>query len=162
LHPAVELVRLDDDLDALLRPAPSVGDLAELVRLCEELGFTVRLASFKPFDLPAVMTYPADAETVRHAASALDQGLFPPGFSGLVKGFVERRQAEGGDVGTLHLNANCPLIRHLASPEFAAPRKQAALAVIASFARLFCGRMLEASSAMSDLRTLQRSLDQLL
>ena len=64
LHAEVRLVQLDADLDVLLRPAPA-GELAELVRLCEELGFTVRVSSFKPADLPAVMTYAADAETLR-------------------------------------------------------------------------------------------------
>ena len=160
LHPEVTLVRLDDDLDTLLRPAP-VGELAELARLGEELGFSVVVSSFKPIDLPAVMTYPADAETLHDATAALADGLFPEGFSGLVRGYVEQRRAVVDDRGTLHLNATCPLIRRLASPQVPLPRKQAALAVIAYFARLFCGRMLDASQAVADLGAWQRSLDRL-
>lgn len=160
LHSEVQLVRLDDDLNALLRPAAR-GELADLVQLCEELGFTVRVASFKPADLPAVMTYPADAEAVRGAAAALDDGLFPDGFSGLMRGYVEQRRLDGGDEGTLHLNAACPLIRRLATAEVNPARKQAVLAVIAYFARLFCGRMLDASQAAADIAVWQRSLDRL-
>lgn len=160
LRPGVTLVRLDDDLDALLRPAPP-GELAELVRLCEELGFAVRAASFRPADLPAVMTYPADAETLRDAAAGLEEGAFPDGFSDLVRGYVDRQRGRTGDAGTLHLNAACPLIRRLASEGIGPARKQAALAVIAYFARLFCGRMLDASRATADLGAWQRSLDKL-
>ena len=160
LHPGVTLVRLDDDLEPLLRPAPP-GELTELVRLCEELGFAVRAASFRPTSLPAVMTYPADAEMVRDAARALEHGAIPDGFSGLLHGYVERRQGDPGQAGMLHLNAACPLIRRLASSEVAPARKQAALAVVAYFARLFCGRMLDASRAVADLDVWQRSLDRL-
>jgi molecular chaperone HtpG len=161
LHPEVKLVRLDDDLQALLRPVPT-GDFGELIRLCEELGFSVEVSSFKPADFPAVMTYPAGAETLRDVSSSIAEGLFPVGFSGLMKGFVdERRTAPSDDRGTLHLNATCPLIRRLAASEVAPARKQAAMAVIAHFARLFCGRMLDASQATSDLGAWQRSLDHL-
>jgi molecular chaperone HtpG len=160
LHPQVTLVRLDDDPASLLRPGP-VGELADLVRLCEELGFHTRVASFKPADVPAVMTYSANAETVREAASALEQGLFPDGFSGLMRGYVEQQRAASAETGTLYLNAACPLIRRLASPEVRPARRQAGLAVVAHFARLFCGRMLDASRAAAEFGVWQRSLDQL-
>jgi molecular chaperone HtpG len=161
LYPGLSLVRLDDNLDTLLRPSPS-GDLAGLVGLCEELGFTVLVASFRPEDLPAVMTYPANAETLRDASIGLEEGLFPDGFSGFVREYVEQQGASSGVAGTLHLNADCPLIRRLASPEVQPARRQAALAVVAYFARLFCGRMLNADQAAADLRAWQRSLDRLL
>ncbi len=160
-HPGVSLVRLDDNLDTLLRPTPA-GELAELVRLCEQLGFHVLVASFRPEDLPAVMTYPANAETVRDAAIGLEEGLFPEGFSGLVRDYIAQQKADSGVEGILHVNASCPLIRRLASPEFPSARKQAALAVVAYFARLFCARMLNADQAAGDLRAWQRSLDRLL
>ncbi|MDB5391736.1 MAG: hypothetical protein JWM11_7382 [Planctomycetaceae bacterium] len=160
LHPEVTLVQLDDDLNALLQPVPT-GQFEELVQLCEELGFAVRVASFKPTDLPAVMMYPADAETIRGVAAALDEGLIPDGFSGFVRDFVDQKQAERSDVGTIHLNSSCPLIRRLSSPEIPTARKQAALSVIAYFAKLFCGRMLDASQAATDLGAWQRSLDRL-
>jgi molecular chaperone HtpG len=161
LHPGLSLVMLDDNLDTLLSPAP-IGELAELVGLCEELGFVVEVASFKPVDLPAVMTYPANAETIRDASTAIDEGLLPDGFSGLVQGYVVQQQAASNDVGTLHLNATCPLIRRLASSEIGPAKRQAAIAVVAYFARLFCGRMLNADQASADIRAWQRSLDGLL
>jgi molecular chaperone HtpG len=160
LHPDVTLVQLDDDLELLLRPAAK-PEFNELVELCEELGFSVRMATFKPVDLPAVMTYPADAETVRGAAAALDEGLFPDGFSGFVRDFVEQRRAARSDTGTLHLNAACPLVQRLTQSNVSTSRKQAALSVIAHFARLFCGRMLDASEAATDLGAWWRSLDRL-
>jgi molecular chaperone HtpG len=161
VHPAIKLVRLDDDLDALLRPVPS-GDFEELVHLCEELGFAVRVSSFRPNDLPAVMTYPAGAESAREAQSALDHGLFPEGFSSLVENYLHEQRNAIHDEGTLHLNAACPLIRRLVSPELSACRKQAALSTIAYFAKLFCGRMLEAYQATSDLGVFRRSLERLI
>jgi molecular chaperone HtpG len=161
LHPAIQLVRLDDDLEALLRPAPS-SEFAELCRLCEELGFTVRAATFRPADLPAVMTYPAGAESVRDAKSALDQGLLPAGFSSLMEDYLRHRKAAVRDEGTLHLNAACPLMQRLASAELPPARKQAALATVAYFAKLFCGRMLDASQATADLGAWRRSLERLL
>jgi molecular chaperone HtpG len=160
LHPRVSLVRLDDDLRPLLRPAPT-AELSELVRLCEELGFAACASSFRPSCLPAVMTYPADAEMMRDAATALEQGEIPDGFSGLLHNYVENRHGARAQAGMLHLNAACPLIRRLARPEVAPARKQAALAVVAYFARLFCGRMLDASRAAADLEIWQRSLDRL-
>jgi molecular chaperone HtpG len=161
LHPEVTLVKMDDDIETLLRPAP-VGDLGELVRLAEELGFSVEVSSFKPVDLPALMTYPPGAESLREVRTSLAEGLFPEGFSGLMRGYVEQRRGEAyDDRGTLHLNASCPLIRRLASDGVAPAKKQAALAVVSYFARLFCGRMLDASQATADLAAWQRSLDRL-
>jgi molecular chaperone HtpG len=162
IHRDIRLVRLDDDLDALLRPVQT-AKFQELLELCEELGFVVRVASFRPADLPAVMTYPAGAETMRDASSALEQGLFPDGFSSLVQDYVnQQRASSSGDEGTLHLNATCPLIQRLASTELPAERKQATLAVVAYFAKLFCGRMLDASQATSDLGVWRRSLERLI
>ncbi|MBS0202432.1 MAG: ATP-binding protein [Planctomycetes bacterium] len=161
LHPETTLVRLDDEVDLLLRPAPS-GPFEELMALGEELGFCIRVASFHPSDVPAVMTYPAEAETVRDAMSALDENLIPDGFSGLVQGYVDQRRTISADTGTLHLNAANPLIRRLADSTVPTGRKQAALAVIAYFAKLFCGRMLDASQATSDIGSWQRSLDRLI
>jgi molecular chaperone HtpG len=161
VHPAIGLVQLDDDLDALLRPALT-GQLDELLQLCEELGFTVRAASFRPTDLPAVMTYPAGAETLRDAKSALEQGLIPDAFSSLVQDYVHQRGPSSGVEGTLHLNAACPLIQRLASPDLPSGRKQAALATVAYFAKLFCGRMLNASQAAHDLAIWRRSLERLI
>ena len=92
LHPEIGLVRLDDDLEALLRPAPA-GEFEELCRLCAELGFSVRAALFRPTNLPAVMTYPAGAESIRDAKSALEQGLLPDGFSSLMEDYLHNRRA---------------------------------------------------------------------
>jgi hypothetical protein len=107
------------------------------------------------------MTYPADAETIRDAASSLEEGVIPDGFSGLLHSYVAQKREVPGQAGTLHLNASCPLIRRLASPDVPSARKQAVLAVVAYFARLFCGRMLDASHAAADLDAWQRSLDRL-
>jgi molecular chaperone HtpG len=161
VRPGITLIRLDDDLEKVLRPA-APHELDELVALCNELGFVVAAASFRPVDLPAVMTYPAKAEMVRDATAALEEGLIPDGFSSLMRGYVEQQSTSSSEVGTLHLNASCPLIRRLASEQIPAARKQAALAVIAYFARLFCGRMLDASQATADLGAWQRSLDKLI
>jgi hypothetical protein len=154
------LVQLDDDLQSLLRPVPP-GPLADLVQLCEELGFATTVASFNPVELPAVLTYHANAERVRDAAAGLDEGLYPDGFAHLMRGYVEQQRAASSEAGTLHLNAACPLLHFLASTELPPGRRQAALAVVPYFARLFCGRMLNADEATADIRAWQRSLEQL-
>ncbi len=81
LHPEVELVRLDDDLRAILRPAP-IGDFGEL-------SFVAEVSSFKPADFPAVMTYPAGAEAAQGVAASIAEKLFPEGFSGLMQGYLD-------------------------------------------------------------------------
>ena len=82
------------------------------------------MASFKPADLPAVLTYPANAETVRDAAAALEEGLVSDGFSHLVRGYVEQQRAAAAETGTLHLNAACPLIQRLVSQKMAPARSK--------------------------------------
>jgi molecular chaperone HtpG len=159
-HRDVVLTGLDDSLDSLMRPAPP-GDHLELIGLCEALGFDASISSFRPPQLPAVMTYPAEAETIREAASALDEGLVPDGFSALLRGYVASHEWAAGTAGTLHLNASNPLIRGLLDPRIPRDRKEAAVSVIAHFARLFCGRMLEAREATADIDAWQLSLQRL-
>ena len=160
LHPKVSLVPLDDDLETLLRPIAD-PKFDELVRLCEELGFVVRVSSFKPTELPAVLTYPKNAEFIRDASAALQDNLLPDGFAGLVENFLDRQNADAEQSGTLTLNASCPLIRGLLDENIPPARRHRALAVTAYFAKLFCGRMLEPSQAATDLGIWQRSLHQL-
>ena len=161
IHGEIRLVRLNDDLDTLLLPATSSG-YDELVRLCAELGFTTRAASFRPVDFPAVMTYPAEAETIRDAKSALNEGLIPAGFSSLIRDYIQSRNAFSGDEGTLHLNTACPLVQRLATEPLPVERKQAVLATIAHFAKLFCGRMLDAAQATNDLKAWRHALERLI
>jgi molecular chaperone HtpG len=161
IHDDIQLVQLDDNLDTLLVRCPS-NEFDELLRLGEELGFTTCAASFRPADFPAVMTYPADAETIRDAQSAMKEGLIPEAFSSLLESFIYQRQPHTRDGGTLHLNTTCPLIQRLASENIPIDRKQAALATIAFFAKLFCGRMLNATQASSDLKAWSRSLERLI
>ena len=86
---------------------------------------------------------------------ALEEGEIPDGFSGLLRGYVEQRRESPGRDGMLHLNAACPLIPPPRLPGGSPPRgKPAALAVVAYFARLFCGRMLDASQASAGPRRL--------
>jgi molecular chaperone HtpG len=161
IHPSVGLVRLDDDLDTLLRPVNEDG-YHELLRLCEELGFSARPAAFRPSELPAAMTYSAGAEFVRETKSALGQGLIPDGFSALLRDYIHRHPSSSSNEGTLHLNTTCPLIQRLANDDLPIHRKQAAIATIAYFARLFCGRMLDAAQATADIGAWRRSLEKLI
>ncbi len=165
MRPGVKLKRLDDNIDSLIRPAPQ-EEFQELVELCEELGFDVRVSIFRPVQLPAVMTYPADSELIRDATNALDQGIVPDGFSSLLRGFIESRKSSvlsaDRDGGILHLNASCPLIKRLVSSQVPSGKKQAAVAVVAYFARLFCGRMLDGARATTDLEAWHKSLEGLI
>ena len=159
-HNDVVLRTLDDSLDSLMRPAPA-GDYAELIELCAALGFDASISSFRPAELPAVMTYPAEAETIRDTESALDEGLIPDGFSALLRGYVESHESSASTTGTLHLNANNPLIKGLLDPRIPRSRKEGAVSIIGHFARLFCGRMLDARGATADIDAWQQCLRKL-
>jgi molecular chaperone HtpG len=159
-HADVRLVQMDGSSEELLRPAPE-KPFADLLAFFKEQGVHARVATFKPAEVPALMTYPEGAEIGRQARRALEDEDLPDGIAGLVGDYVERRFGDDDLAGTLVLNAACPLVRQLAEPGGSVEQRRAALSVILHMARLFCGRMLTALDAMEAFKHLSQSMQTL-
>jgi molecular chaperone HtpG len=161
-HPHVSLVQMDAEAQELLRPVPE-KKFEALLEFFREQGLRVRVASFKPPELPALMIYPQGAETAREAGHALAAGELPPGVAGLVGQFIDERFGGGDDLkGTLYLNGACPLILKLAEQPVSEAQRMAALTVIHQVARLFCSRMLGPVDAAGSFKILIGALGSLL
>src|SRR5262249_10144784 len=86
-HPEVGLVQLDGESEQLLRPVPEERFSA----ICEHYrgeGVTVKVASFKPAEVPAILLYPQGADVVREAEASLESGDLPGPLAGLFKEYV--------------------------------------------------------------------------
>jgi molecular chaperone HtpG len=134
-HPDVDLVQLDAHPDAFLQSVPE-GRFAELLEYFRAQQICVRVAAFKPADLPAIVLYPVGSETVREAREALQDGELPRGLAGLVGDYVARESETEDSRGTLYLNATCPLVRRLAEDAGLADRRWVVLTVVPSLAEL--------------------------
>lgn len=158
-HPDLGLVRLDGESDTLMRPVPE-GPYARLVEHFREQGLSVRVASFKPAAVPALMLYPQGAELARQAEASLEAGDLPGPLAGLIHQYVETRTSAGDDLrGTLYLNAGCPLLRRLIDVE---PAKLVpVLTVLHQVARLFAGRMLSTLDVVTAFGELTQAVEQL-
>ena len=154
------LVQLDGDAQALLRPVGAEPFL-DVLAFFEKQGVRARVAAFKPNTVPALMLYPRDAEFLREARRARDDhDALPEALFGLVDAYVEEASAGRDDLqGTLFLNASCPLLRRLSEDD--GPSRGAALTLIHQMARLFAGRMMDASDAAQAFESAGDALAQL-
>jgi molecular chaperone HtpG len=159
-HHNVHLVQMDGSSEELLRPS-SEKPFAELLAFFEEEGVRVRVATFKPSEVPALMTYPDGAEVGRQAQQALEDEELPQGIAGLLGDYVQRRFGDDDLTGTLVLNASCPLLRRLAEPGRSAEQRRSMLTMIHQMARLFCGRMMTAVDAVAAFRQLSGAMQQI-
>jgi molecular chaperone HtpG len=142
-HSGVALVQMDGDSKQLLRPAPEERFNA-LLEWYRAQSIRVRVATFKPEEVPALMIYPKDAEFYKETRNALDSGSLPGPLAGLVNSYINRMPDVSEDElrGTLYLNASCPLIQQLADTPPAESIRNALLQLIYEVARLFAGRIL--------------------
>jgi molecular chaperone HtpG len=158
-HPEVGLVRLDGESETLMRPVPE-GPYSRLVEHFRDQGVAVRVANFRPAEVPALMLYPQGAELARQAEQSLEAGDLPGPLAGLIQQYVDARTSAGEELnGTLYLNAACPLIRRLAEVE---PGKLVpALTVLQQVARLFAGRMMSTLDAVEAFGGLIQAVERL-
>jgi molecular chaperone HtpG len=159
-HPDVGLVQLDGESDTLMRPVPE-GPFTRLVEHFRDQGVAVRVASFRPAEIPALMLYPQGAELARQAEQSLEAGDLPGPLAGLIRQYVESRTSAGEEMnGTLYLNAACPLLRRLAELE---PAKLVpALTLLHQVSRLFAGRMMSTTDAVGAFGELIRAVEKIL
>ena len=145
-HGDLGMVRMDGGAQKLVRTVPE-SDFADLLRYYRDRDIHVRVATFKPAAVPALLLYPADVDTVHNARQALDSGDMPDPLANLIGDFLNRAEQEpqtDDDVhidGTLYLNADNPLIHDLAQQP-ASTARDSALDLIYQMARLFAGQAL--------------------
>ncbi|MGE3804193.1 MAG: hypothetical protein AB7K24_05935, partial [Gemmataceae bacterium] len=155
----VKLVRLDEDVETLLRPA-SNKKLSQLLQYYAEQGIEAKLASFHPREVPALMVYPPRAELLRDSQTALETHDLPDSMAPLVQAFVSDQLASGADwQGTLYLNADCPFIKQLEKLE--PGRLPPLLRMLYEMARLFCGRLLRPAEAAASFQEFTRALEEI-
>jgi molecular chaperone HtpG len=163
-HHNIKLVQLDGEAEQLLRPvrAEEKPRFEPLLEYYRDNGVRARIANFKPADLPALLLYPQGAELAHEARESAEAGDLPPAIGGLVNEYIDERFKSGNDLkGTLYLNASCPLVRRL--PDVASPdARGAVLTLLHQVARLFAGRMLSATDAISAFRETTTAIEGLL
>ncbi|MEP7289404.1 MAG: ATP-binding protein [Chloroflexota bacterium] len=139
----IQLVQLDGESKQLLRPVDADPYLA-LMDFYRKLGIRVRVVTFKPEEVPALVIYPKDAEFITESRNALDQGMLPGPLAGLVSDYIDKMKTSDEDDirGTLYLNASCALIKQLAETPPAEATRDSVLTLIYQVARLFAGRTL--------------------
>ncbi len=158
-HHDIALVQLDGESDALMRPTAE-EPFTRLVEHFREQGQSVRMANFRPPEVPALMLYPQGAELARQAEQSLEAGDLPGPLAGLIQEYVEAKYRAGDELrGTLYLNAGCPLVRRLA--ELPPAQLVPALTLLHQVARLFAGRMLSTTEAVEAFGGLIQALDRL-
>ena len=161
-HPEVSLVQLDGGAEQLLRPVPE-EKFAPLVEHYRQQGVSVRVATFRPADVPALVLYPQGAELAQEAEASREAGDLPEPLADLVQEYVDSTFIDNNDLrGTLYLNASCPLIRLLAEKPPAPPVLAGVLTLLHQVARLFAGRMLSAPDAIAAFGETTRAIESLL
>jgi molecular chaperone HtpG len=144
MNPKVKLINMDGDSNQLLQ-AVSEDDYIALLDYYRQRKIRARVVSFKPDEVPAIISYPKDAEFIKETRDALDKGELPGPFAGLVGDYMRRMPVdEDALAGTLQLNAANPLVKQLAGMEEGKER-DAAAELIYQMARIFAGRMLDNS-----------------
>jgi molecular chaperone HtpG len=160
-QPAIGMTRLDVEAETLMRPA-SEQEFAPLVAYFRSRGVRVKVAAFRPAEVPAVMLYPQGAETAAGAGQALQRKEVTGGLAGLLRAYVEQHPGEAEDHGgTLYLNASCSLIRRLAQTNLSEEQRGLVLTLLRQMARLFCGRVLTATDAAAAFGEFTQSLERI-
>jgi molecular chaperone HtpG len=142
----LNMVRMDGGAQKLVRTVAE-AEFADLLRYYRKKSIHVRVATFKPDAVPALLLYPPDVDTVHNARQALDAGQMPDALASLIGDFLNRAEQEpqtDDDVhidGTLYLNADNPLVHDLAKQP-ASTARDSALDLIYQMARLFAGQAL--------------------
>lgn len=144
MHPRVRLIQMDSEANQLLQSVPET-DFVAILDYYRERKIRARVVSFRPIEVPAIISYPKDAEFIKETRDALDKGELPGPFAGFVGDYMNRMNVDEDSLaGTLHINASSELIIRLAGMKEGHPR-DAALELVYQIARLFAGRMLDTS-----------------
>ncbi|MGB7341864.1 MAG: ATP-binding protein [Phototrophicaceae bacterium] len=161
VNPDVKVVHMDNDANQLLQAA-SEDEFASLLDYFRNRKIRARIVTFKPEDVPAIISYPKDAEFIRETRDALDKGDLPGPFAGLVGDYMDQMNIdEDALAGIVHLNAACDLVQRLSKMD-ANLERDAALELVYQMARIFAGRMLNTTDIIAAFRTSAKSINHLL
>ncbi|MBN1310832.1 MAG: ATP-binding protein [Anaerolineae bacterium] len=85
-----------------------------LTRYYTDQGIPVRVASFEPAGIPAVLIYPPNYDHIAEASAALESGEIGGSVASLVEAYVQMNAQSGADnQGVLYLNAANSLLLRL-------------------------------------------------
>lgn len=161
LHPDLKVVQMGSDANQLLQSVPE-DDFIHILDYFRDRKIRARIVTFKPVDVPAIISYPKDAEFIKDTRDALDKGELPGPFAGLVGDYMNRMDVdEDALAGTVHLNSSCELIQRLAKMNETKER-DSALELVYQMARLFAGRMLTTGDVTHAFRMSAASIGNLL
>lgn len=156
---SVNMVQMDGDSKSLMRPVDT-EPFAALLDYFKNRGIRSRVSAFKPISVPATMIYPRDAEFIQETRTALDAGEIPNALASMVSGYIDGLNTTDEELrGTLYLNASNSLIRRLMESPPDAAIRDAILAMLYQFARLFSGRTLTAKDATGAFEEITQSIE---
>jgi molecular chaperone HtpG len=158
----IKLVQLDGASKQMLRPV-SEDDFTSVLDFYRQQGIRVRVAAFKPVDVPALIYYPQDAEFIIETRNALDSGEISGPMAGLIGDYIGKINPDEAELkGTLYLNASCGVVRQLADEPINEKARTAALTMVYQVARLFSGRTLTAADAKGAFQEMTQSIQKLI
>jgi molecular chaperone HtpG len=162
-HPHIQLRQLAPGAAFVFGDVDDPRDLwTSISRYYAEQGILTRVVSFEPKDIPAMLIYPPGSDHIAETRAALEGGEISGPIAGLVEAYLAMRDpTRTGTQGTLHINANSPLMQRVRAlpPEHEA--FTAALEIVYHNARFFAGRTLTAQEAKLGFEMISYSVEQL-
>lgn len=160
-RPHVKLVHMDNDSNELLQAVPE-EPFMKILTYFRERKIRARVVAFKPQDVPAIISYPKDAEFIKGTRDALNNGDLPTPFANMVGDYMEHMDVDDDAMrGTVQINASNALIQQLSESPVNKAR-DAALELIYQMARIFAGKMLDSSDITHAFRMSTASIQNLL
>ncbi len=161
-HPTIELLEIGKNLTDMFRPV-SEEPFSRLLAFYRERGIHTKVVSFKPYDVPALIIYPDNAEFIADARKSVDQQEVPASIAGFIENYLRGQESSDDETGgTLYINASCGFVRQIVDrPPDAIEHVEEALVLLHQIARLFGGRMLTPQDVKSSYNTITGILTQL-
>jgi molecular chaperone HtpG len=160
-NPRVQLVQMDSGTNRFMHPVPE-EPFAQVLAYYRSQKIRAQVMAFKPDVLPAIMSYPKEAEFVRDARDALDSGDIPDAFAGMVGAYLSKMSVDQDSLaGVLYLNANNTFIQAVANVE-SAEKREPVLDLLYQMARLLAGRLLDAQKIAALFENTNNALTRLI
>jgi molecular chaperone HtpG len=160
-NPRVRLVQMDSGTNRFMHPVPE-EPFARILAYYRSKKIRVQVMAFKPDVLPAIISYPKEAEFVRDARSALDTGDIPDAFAGMIGAYLSKMSVDEESLaGALYLNANNAFVQALVPLENA-EKLEPMLDLLYQMARLLAGRLLDAEKITALFDNTNKALTRLI
>ncbi len=162
-HPGVELLQLAPGAGFLFGAVDDPrGRWAPLLRYYEEQGIQAKVVRFEPVSIPAILVHPPGSDHIAEARELLQGGAVSGPVAALLEEYLRLHDTgQAAAQGTLHLNADNPLMRRLLALPPESGAVTAALEIIYQNARLFAGRALSPQEARQSFDLISYSVEQL-